>query len=166
MSGSTNQDFDTFIRWETTSRNVVKFKKIYVDMTAQPEPGINQPKQGDLIAGIMLSQIVGKYLPNEDGDSQLDVLRDGHWWIVAPRHNWWEECRVSSIQADRAIKLLVGLGLIEKRLFRFEGAPTVHIRIMPEKFLMVWERVLSLHHYTKILGSAEIQQRSKMDGRQ
>ena len=39
-------NFDDFLKWEQSSRDTVDFKTVYVDMV------------GDLLAGLMLSQIV------------------------------------------------------------------------------------------------------------
>jgi hypothetical protein len=119
--------FQTFLQWEEKSRDTIDFKKAYVDMA------------GDLVAGLMLSQIVYWYLPSRAGDAKLRVERDDHQWLVKTREDWWEECRLSPREVDRARKVLETAGLIEVKLFKFNGSPTLHIRILEHAFLESWE---------------------------
>ncbi|MEO2090312.1 MAG: hypothetical protein ABGY75_12545, partial [Gemmataceae bacterium] len=125
MSGSP-AGFERFLLWERSSRDTLEVKRCYIDMA------------GDLVAGIVLSQIVYWHLPSRDGRTRLRVKRDGHLWLAKGRADWWDECRVSPKQADRALALLAERGLVEVRLFRFAGAPTKHVRIVPEAFLRGW----------------------------
>lgn len=125
MSGPTDE-FEQFLLWERSSRDTIEVKRAYIDMA------------GDLVAGIVLSQIVYWHLPSRDGRTRLRVKRDGHLWLAKGRADWWDECRVSPKQADRALALLAERGLVEVRLFRFAGAPTKHVRIVPEAFLRGW----------------------------
>jgi hypothetical protein len=122
--------FDTFLRWEAKSRDTIDFKKAYVDMA------------GDVIAGLMLSQIVYWYLPGQSEESKLRVERDGKRWLVKSRHDWWDECRLSPREADRARKTLEEAGLIEVRLYKFNGSPTQHLRIREGEFLEAWQAAI------------------------
>ena len=56
--------FDQFLSWEAKSRDIIDFKKIYVDIA------------DDLIAGLLLSQIIYWHLPNEHGKTKLRVQKD------------------------------------------------------------------------------------------
>lgn len=141
MSGPPS-DFGQFLLWERSSRDTIEVKRAYIDMA------------GDLVAGIVLSQIVYWHLPSRDGRTRLRVKRDGHLWLAKGRADWWEECRVSPKQADRALGLLAERGLIEVRLFRFAGAPTKHVRIVPDTFLRGWSDHLAA-------GSSDFTQRAK-----
>lgn len=125
MSGPAG-DFGQFLLWERSSRDTIEVKRAYIDMA------------GDLAAGIVLSQIVYWHLPSRDGRTRLRVKRDGHLWLAKGRADWWAECRVSPKQADRALAVLEQRGSIEVRLVRFAGAPTKHVRIVPEAFLRGW----------------------------
>lgn len=137
------KDFNNFLAWELTTRDTIDFKKIYVDMA------------GDLIAGLMLSQIIYWYLPDKDGTSKLRVKKDGYYWIAKAHSDWYEEIRVTEWQAPRALKILEDAGIIEKKLFRFDGAPTVHIRIIYKEFMNKWEKELEKNASPKsILGKA------------
>lgn len=125
-------DFADFLRWEETSHDVIKVKRIYIDVA------------GDMIAGILLSQIVYWYLPSKSGQSKLRVKKDGSLWLAKGREDWWEECRISPWQFDRAVALLAEKGVIEKKRFRFEGSPTVCVRLLPEALM---EAINSLLKY-------------------
>jgi hypothetical protein len=86
-------------------------------------------------AAIVLSQIYYWYQPGKDGKSKLTVYKKGHWWIVKSHRGWWDDCRLSRRQVDRAINLLVQKKLIEVKVMRYgrgsddHGPPPVrHIR--------------------------------------
>lgn len=120
-----------FLLWEATSRDTIDFKKIYVDMTH------------DLVAGLMLSQIVYWYLPDKNGQSKLRIERDGYRWLVKARHEWWNECRISLEQVKRATRLLITRGLVVTERYKFKGAPTTHIRINWPEFMKRWDEALT-----------------------
>jgi hypothetical protein len=120
-----------FLRWEGGSRDTVDFKKIYVDMA------------DDSVTGLLLSQIVYWYLPSKkDGRSKLRVYKDGHYWIAKARKEWRDEIGISPKQVDRALKILEEKGIIVTALYKFNGAPTKHIRIDKGGFLRAWDAVL------------------------
>ncbi len=119
-----------FLLWEAASRDTIDFKKIYVDIT------------GDLIAGLMLSQIIYWHLPNRDGESKLRVERDGYQWLAKAQHEWWAECRLTAKQVRRARKIMEEKGIIATAVYKFGGAPTTHIRIKWNTFLNLWSEEL------------------------
>jgi hypothetical protein len=123
--------FEQFLLWERASRDTLEVKRLYIDMA------------GDLAAGVVLSQIVYWHLPNRDGHAKLQVEREGKLWLAKGRADWWDECRISPKQADRALGILEDRGLIEVRLFQFAMAPTKHVRIVPEGFLRAWRAELA-----------------------
>lgn len=123
----TTDDLSSFLQWESITRDTIDFKKAYVDMA------------GDLIAGLMLSQIVFYYLPSKKGESKLRVEKEGHLWIAKRHSEWHEEIRITEWQAPRALDILAERGLITKKVFRFGGSPTVHIRLNPDQFLSAWK---------------------------
>ena len=121
------EDFREFLAWEKASSDAVDFKCIYVDMA------------GDLVAGLMLSQLVyWCLLPDKNGASKLRVCRDGCWWVAKHRAEWWDEIRITPKQADRAIKMLVKAGLAVKKDSLFNGKRTTHLRIDRDTFLSSW----------------------------
>ncbi len=123
QANKANQSFQQFLNWEASTRDVLDVKRVYIDLA------------GDLAAGVALSEIVYWYLPNKKGETRLRVEHEGHLWIAAPRSQWWERCRLSPEQADYALGKLVRKGLLEKRVFKFNGQPTVHLRLQVENFL-------------------------------
>ena len=134
-----------FLAWEGTSPDTVDFKKIYVDMA------------DDLVTGLMLSQIVYWYLPSKkDGRSKLRVYKDGHYWIAKARKDWWDELRIKAKRADRALSILEEKGLIVTAVYKFNRAPTTHIRMVKEKFLTAWKaRLASLQEEQPIFPKGE-----------
>jgi len=127
-----DDDFHAFLSWEKTCRDTVDFKRIYVDMA------------GDLVAGLMLSQLVyWCLLPDEKGNSRLRVRRDGHMWAAKSRNEWWDEIRLSPKQADRAIRVLVNRGLVIRKNSLFNGKRTTHLRIDWRAFRDAWLRLVS-----------------------
>lgn len=121
--------FSDFVLWEANSRDTIDFKKIYVDMA-----------QGDIVAGLVLSEIVYWYLPDRNGKTKLRVEHDGQHWIAAPRIEWWDRCRITPRQSDRALRTLKKEGLIATHVYKFNNNPTVHIRIVEECFIPTWDQ--------------------------
>lgn len=112
-----------FIAWEDRSQQTIDFKMMYVDIT------------GDLIAGLMLSQIIYWYLPSSKGNDKLKVKReDGHWLVKADK-DWWPEIRLTKDQARRARQVLEDKGIIKTHPYKFNGNPTTHIQIVPAVLL-------------------------------
>lgn len=105
-------------------------RKLYVKMA------------GDLVAGIMLSQIAYWHSAGPDGKPRLRVQRDGHLWLVKARTDWQDELCLSAKQADRGLRVLRERGLIETMVARFGGDPTTHIRIVWPRFLDAREELL------------------------
>lgn len=125
--------FEKFLLWENAGSNVISTKKAYIDMTG-----------GDLIAGIVLSEIIFWHLPNKEGKSKLRVQHDGKYWIAIRRSEWWERCRVTERQSDKALKILTDCGIIEKDVYKFNGEPTVHVRVIEEIFLKAWNNAVAV----------------------
>ena len=122
-----NADFHEFLAWEKATRDTVDFKCIYVDMA------------GDLVAGLMLSQLVyWCLLPDKEGRSKLRVFQDGYHWAAKSRDAWWDEIRLSPKQADRAIRILVERGLVVKKNSLFNAKRTPHLRIVWDAFYEAW----------------------------
>jgi len=115
-----------FLLQARDDRERVDFRMIYVDMA------------GDLQAGLLLSQIVYWHLPSKSNKSKLRVFKDGHYWIAKTRYGWWEEIRLSPRQIDRAIEGLRNAGLVKTKIHRFNGNPTIHIRLCMKQFEEVY----------------------------
>src|SRR5699024_12159927 len=103
MRSLNKKEVMNFLYWEQASEDTIDFKRIYVDVA------------GDILAGLLLSQIIYWHLPNKSGEQKLRVEKDGHLWIAKGRSEWFEEIRLTARQFDRASKILEDKGLIEKR---------------------------------------------------
>lgn len=111
---------------ELAAKETIVLRKIYVDIT------------NDLIAGLLLSQLFYWYLPGQDGTTRAKVIKDGKRWIAKTREDWWSEVRISAKQFDRAKKILMDIGLIKTKTYKFNGNPTVHIWLNQEKLLELY----------------------------
>jgi hypothetical protein len=141
--------FREFLLWERTTRDTIDFKKVYVDVA------------DDLIAGLMLSQIIYWHLPTKDGNSKMKVKKDGFTWIAKAHADWYDEIRVTEWQAPRALKILEERGIIEKRLYKFDGSPTVHIRIIEDRFLELLSELVN--DQIPFEGKTKIQSGERLD---
>ena len=111
--------------WESQSRDSINVRRIYIDLA------------GNLAAGVLLSQIVYWWLPNKrTGKIKLRIEREGGYWLAKSRHDWWDECRLTPRQVDRALKILCDKELIATKIFKFNGAPTTHVRLT-QKFIAI-----------------------------
>ncbi len=131
---------ERFIAWEIASRDTIEVKLCYVDIA------------GDLVSGVLLSQIVYWHLPNREGKSKLRVQHKGIFWIAKKREAWWDECRITPKQFDRASSVLAKKGLIEVKTFKFNGAPMKHVRLQ-------WDNLNAAIH--KLLNIVDFTQRAK-----
>lgn len=144
--------FEDFLKWEETGYDSIKVKRIYIDIA------------GDLVAGILLSQIIYWHLPSKrDGQTKLRVKKDGKLWLAKGRDDWWDECRITPRQFDRAIGILVDKGIVEKERFRFGGSPTIHIRLVPEVLMQYIENEISGVNSILTKGENPILQNVKME---
>jgi hypothetical protein len=122
------QTWQEFLSWEQSSRQTIDFKTIYVDIT------------GDLIAGLMLSQIVYWHLPNKRGESRLSVVHDNKAWLARSDSEWFDEIRITKEQARRARQILTEKMLIETHVYKFNGVPTTHIRINQNALMLLLKK--------------------------
>jgi hypothetical protein len=116
-------NINEFLKWEELSKDTIDVKRIYIDIA------------DDLVAGILLSQIIFWCLPSKRGKTKLRIKKDECLWLAKGREDWWEECRITPKQFDRASQILSDKGLIEKKIFKFNGNPTIHIRLIPENLM-------------------------------
>jgi hypothetical protein len=117
-------NFDQFVAWEATSKDTIDFKRSYADMV------------GDVLAGLVLSEIVYWHLPaQKTGLTKLRVQRGGHKWIACRRDEWWDRARLTPRQFDAALELLVESGVIAKEIHGFSAKRSLFIRIDEDKFI-------------------------------
>jgi hypothetical protein len=83
---------------------------------------------GDLTCALMLSQLVCWHMRGTNLDSALRVFKDGNWWIALSWREWQHECGLSHGQTRRCLTKLQKAGLIEVKVYMFNGTPTRHVR--------------------------------------
>lgn len=118
-----NEQIESFLKWEKMSRDAIDVKKCYIDIA------------GDLVAGILLSQIIYWFLPSNKGGTKLKVRNDGEYCLAKNRDDWWDECRITPKQYDRAVKVLRKKGLIKTKNSLFNNKRTPFIFLSWEKIM-------------------------------
>jgi hypothetical protein len=72
-SMNSNGSRERFV-WEMASRDTIEIKRCYVDIA------------GDLVSGVLLSQIVYWHLPNKEDKSKRQVQHKSCYWIAKVRY--------------------------------------------------------------------------------
>jgi hypothetical protein len=86
---------------------------------------------GDVVVGLLLSQIVYWYLPDKEGKPKLRIHRHGLYWVMKTREDWMEETGLTLEQYKRAVAVLKRKGLVETRVMRrFNGDAVTHLRLL------------------------------------
>ena len=124
-------DLNTFYKLEEFEKQQVNVKMVYIDIT------------GDLIAGILLSQIIYWNLPSKEGKSKLKVTYKGRKGIAKGRNEWWDEIRITPKQYDRAIKILKELELVEVKNTMFNAKRTPVIMFNSDVFIKKYQSKLT-----------------------
>jgi competence protein ComGC len=108
---------EEFIKWERSSIDTIDVKRVYIDVA------------GDIIAGILLSQIIFWFLPNKEGKNKIRITKKGVEYLAKNRTNWLEECRIKPRQYDTAIKKLKEKGVVEVKnsLFNNKRTPLITV---------------------------------------
>ena len=125
-----------FLAWETASRDCIDVKRLYIDMA------------GDLVSGVLLSQILYWHLPMTTGNELrmiahgCGVRHEDKWWLVKKREDWWEECRITPKQFDRSSDVLIKKDYISIKRFHFHGLPTIHLHLHVIPFLTSMKMIL------------------------
>lgn len=97
--------------------------------------------EGDVLTGMLLSQIIYWHTPAHDGSSKLKVQQDGQLWLAKSYKEWHEEIQFSKKQTHRCLMLLESMGIIKLRIFKFNNAPTMHIQIVWDVLLPLLEKL-------------------------
>lgn len=126
------QDFDDFIVWEKASRDTIDVKVCYLDLA------------GDVVTGLFLSQLIYWYLPNSKGQSKLRIYKDKQYWIAKTHNEWYEEIRLTQKQVRRSLEILKKKRIVETKVYKYNGTPTTHIRIIKTNFLKKLKEVVGL----------------------
>ena len=123
---------DRFFAAYQEREDTIAVKRSYIDMA------------GDLHAGILLSQIMYWNQPSSKGnEDKLCVEHEGHKWLAKGRADWWDECRISPKQFDRAVAILEEKKLVFTTVKKFAGSPTKHIRINWEGLSAIYDSYIA-----------------------
>lgn len=112
-----------FLKWES-SAVCVDFKPAYVDMAG-----------GNVLAGLLLSQIVFWHLPTSQAQF---VMHNGKAWLAKSHRDWYRECRLSRQNVRTALKCLSKHGLIDYCTLKNQGL--VHLN--EDRFLSRWQELV------------------------
>ncbi len=120
-------DRKKFFLWEAASRDTIDVKRCYIDVSK------------DLVAGILLSQIIYWFLPGKNGKPRVTIEKQGRYWLAKKREDWWAECRITPKQFDRAITILETEGIVTTKVFKFGPETVKHISMNWDVFLALLE---------------------------
>lgn len=123
---------EEFLSWESHSQDTIDVKRIYCDMASE------------LVGGVMFSQIVFWHLPDKSGQPKLRAEKDGFLWLAKNHGHWWDECRVSALQAARALKKMKKDKLIIMENSMFDAKKTPFIRVNWGVFLKRFNELLAV----------------------
>lgn len=122
-------DKDQFLNWEAASRDTIDVKRCYIHLA------------GDIVSGVLLSQIIYLFLPDRNGDEKPQLVeRDGDLWVALKRTDWWDECCLSPKQFDRSCAELEDRRLVVVGVHEFRGEKRKGIRINWDEFLASLKR--------------------------
>jgi hypothetical protein len=107
---------NTFYALKHKEAQRVNFEMTYVDIA-----------KGDVIAGLLLSQIVYWFTPTSEGKSRTKVTYKGRRALAKSRDEWYDEIRITPRQYDRAIKILkdVGVVTVENSMYNAKRTPFI-----------------------------------------
>jgi len=126
-------DMNGFLALKALEQQRVNFEIAYVDIA-----------NGDLVAGLLLSQIIYWFLPDKDGKNKTRATYNGRQAIAKNRDDWYQEVRISPKQYDRAIKILQDLNIVEVTNSMFKGKRTPFIMINEYVFLELYKNALQV----------------------
>ena len=94
----------------------------------------------DLPAAVVLSRIVYWFSPSKkDGQKRTRILKEGKSWVAKTDEDWWDECGVTDKQMKRIKGLLITLGVIDIKVFKFDGTPTTHYFLNIEAYAKLYK---------------------------
>ncbi len=115
---------------QAASEDKIGCQKIYVDIA------------GGIEEAFVLDELIFFTLPKNNGKSSLRVWKNGILWLAVRRSEWWDRKRLTARQSDNAIQNLIKRNLVFKDIFKFNGQPTVHIRLNVKEFFRRYTEVL------------------------
>ena len=96
----------------------------------------------DFTAGYVLSRLIYWHSDDKEGRPRLRVQKEGFFWVARTYEEWFNECYLTHDEIVRVYCILEDMGLIETRVFKFNGDPTIHIRIIEDAFMAAWNEAV------------------------
>lgn len=81
-------------------------------------------------AAILLSQILYWNAPSQKGQCKIATQKHGKYWLAKRYEDWEPETGINEYTARNGIKRLKSQGLIETKVMKWAGNPTVHFITM------------------------------------
>ena len=119
------RELRAFMGEETRKGRVIAYDPLYADMA------------GDVLSGLVLSQICYWHSADKQGKTRLRVAKDGRLWAAVSVKDMCDDTRLTPSQVSRAYGILVGKELVLKRVWRFAGTPTTHISLNWPEFCKI-----------------------------
>lgn len=123
-----DNDYDEFVNFLAVERGLrrgVFIPMLYLDI------------MGDMEAAAVLAQIVYWHGETQNGKQRLVVSHGGHKWLARSYAEWEAELRLSEHKMRSILKRMAGMGIITSKIYKFGGAPTLHIRLIYTQFLEI-----------------------------
>lgn len=117
--------FQDFLRQRSALQRQVSIKLAFIDLCA-----------GDHMAALMLSLVVDQVARPGSSDHP-----DG--WVRMPWVFTWGRARMTRKKGRQLLNRLVRLGYCQTKVMRFQGAPTLHVRLCEQAFMAAWRGVLN-----------------------
>ncbi|MBI5959073.1 MAG: hypothetical protein HY866_10085 [Chloroflexi bacterium] len=116
---------DGWLKSDATREDSIMLKRLYIDIF------------GNLVDGVLFSQIMYWHTPVKGGGPRLRIEREGHLWLAKNYDDWKEECRIPAGTARDSLRRMENLGIVIKRVWHFGQRKVPHYRIDPERFQML-----------------------------
>jgi hypothetical protein len=120
-------NFNDYLKMTRAEHDTRVYKIIYVDMVK------------DLKAGILLTQIIYWFSPDEQGRNRTRATYKGRRAIAKQRSDWFEELRMTEREYDSAIKVLKHYGVVDVVNSMFNAKRTPFIMINEERFMALYK---------------------------
>ncbi len=117
-------NMEEFLALKSKEQQRVNFEMTYVDIA-----------DGDLIAGLLLSQIIYWFSPDKHGRLRTRATYNGKRAIAKNRKEWYEEIRITPRQYDYGINTLKKLKIVTVVNSMFNGKRTPFIMLNGDVFL-------------------------------
>lgn len=125
-------EFNDYLKIKRAEGRKVSYELTYVDMVR------------DLKAGLLLSQIMYWFTPDENGKSKTRVTYKGRRAIAKARSDWFEEIRMTEKEYDSAIKVLKHYKIVDVVNSMFNSKRTPFIMINEDIFMALYVEAVGI----------------------